>query len=182
MFERFTEGARAVVSDAVGEARALGHDPVGTTHLLLGLLRPGVGAGCQVLHDGGLDADAAREITRLRTPGGNALTRDDADALRAVGIDLDVVLERIAESLGPDAVPEGHTGRGRVRLSQPAKKALQLALREAIWPKSKSIGSEHILLGLLRCDDDVVNAVLTDLGATPDSLRAATLRAIGRAA
>lgn len=182
MFERFTEGARAVVSDAVREARALGHEPVGTTHLLLGLLRPGVGAGYEVLHDGGLDAVAAREIIRRRTPGGSALTRDDAEALRAVGIDLDVVLERLAESLGPDAVPDGHTGRGRVRLSQLAKKALQLALRETIGLKSKSIGSEHILLGLLRCDDADVNAVLTELGVTPDSLRAATLRAISRAA
>ncbi|PVU83944.1 Clp protease [Cellulomonas sp. WB94] len=182
MFERFTEGARTVVTDAVGEARALGHDPVGTTHLFLGLLRPGAGAGYQVLHEAGLQADAAREIIRRRTPGAGALTRDDADALRAVGIDLDVVLERLAETFGPDAVPDGHPRRGRTRLSPPAKKALQLALREAIWLKSKSIGSEHLLLGLLRCDDDDLGTVLTELGVPADSLRDATLRAIGRAA
>jgi len=60
---------------------------------------------------------------------------------------LDVVLEHLAESFGPDAVPESPSRRGRTRLSQPAKKTLQLALREAIWLKSKVIGSEHILLG-----------------------------------
>jgi ATP-dependent Clp protease ATP-binding subunit ClpC len=59
MFERFTEGARTVVSDAVEQARALGHDPVGTQHLLLGLLNPGAGAGYQVLRDAGLQAAAA---------------------------------------------------------------------------------------------------------------------------
>jgi ATP-dependent Clp protease ATP-binding subunit ClpA len=182
MFERFTDAARAVVSDAVEQARALGHDPVGTQHLLLGLLDPGAGAGYQVLHDSGLQADVVREIIRRRTPGGGALMKDDADALRTVGIDLGVVLERLAESFGPDAVPEGHSRRGRTRLSQSAKKTLQLALREAIWLKSKAIGSEHILLGLLRCDDGDINAVLAEVGVTPDALRAATLRTIGRAA
>jgi len=182
MFERFTEGARTVVSDAVEQACALGHDPVGTQHLLLGLLNPGSGAGYQVLRDAGLQADAARDVIRRRAPGGGVLTKDDAEALRTVGIDLDVVLERLAESFGPDAVPEVHSRRGRTRLSQPAKKTLQLALREAIWLKSKAIGSEHILLGLLRCDDGDINAVLAELGVTPDALRAATLRTLGRAA
>ncbi|HEX5333228.1 MAG TPA: Clp protease N-terminal domain-containing protein [Cellulomonas sp.] len=182
MFERFTEEARAVVSGAVAEAGALGHDPVGAQHLLLGLLGPGAGAGYEVLREAGLQADAAREIVRRRAPGGGALTRDDAEALRTVGIDLDVVLARLAESFGTDAVPEGRPRRGRTRLSPSAKKALQLALREAIWLKSRSIGSEHLLLGLLRCDDGDVNAVLTSLGHTPDSLRGATLRSIGRAA
>lgn len=182
MFERFSEGARTVVSDAVDQARALGHDPVGTQHLLLGLLNPGVGAGYQVLRDAGLQADAARDVIRRRAPGGGVLTKDDAEALRTVGIDLDVVLAHLAESFGPDAVPESPSRRGRTRLSQPAKKTLQLALREAIWLKSKVIGSEHILLGLLRCDDNDINSVLAELGVTPDGLRTATLRTLGRAA
>ncbi|HEX7804552.1 MAG TPA: Clp protease N-terminal domain-containing protein [Cellulomonas sp.] len=182
MFERFTEGARAVVSDAVAEAGALGHDPVGAQHLLLGLLKPGVGAGYQVLHEAGLQTDAVREAVRRRTVRGDALTSDDAEALRTVGIDLDVVLARLAESFGPDLVPESRARRGRTRLSPSAKKALQLALREAIWLKSRSIGSEHLLLGLLRCDDGDVNAVLAEVGVTSDALRGATLRAIGRAA
>jgi len=67
-------------------------------------------------------------------------------------------------------------------VSPPAMKALQLALREAIWLKAGAIGSEHILLGLLRCDDSDINAVLAELGVMSDDLRKATLRTIGRAA
>src|SRR5659263_658467 len=58
MFERFTEGARTVVSDAVEQACALGHDPVGTQHLLLGLLNPCSGARSQVLRAAGPHAGA----------------------------------------------------------------------------------------------------------------------------
>jgi len=53
LFERFSEGARAVVSLAVEQAGELGHDSVGTQHLLLGLLSPDTGAGYQVLHGAG---------------------------------------------------------------------------------------------------------------------------------
>lgn len=182
MFERFTKGARAVVSDAVEQAGALGHEFVGTQHLLLGLLSPDAGAGYQVLHDAGLQADRVSEVVQRRTPGEGALTQEDAESLRTVGIDLFVVLERLAESFGPDAVPHAQPRRTRARLSPPAKKTLQLALREAIWLKSGAIGSEHILLGLLRCEDNDINALLAEVGVKSDDLRKATLMTIGRAA
>ena len=92
------------------------------------------------------------------------------------------MLEHLADSFGPDAVPHSQPRRVRARFSRPAKKALQLALREAIWLKAGAIGSEHILLGLLRCDDSDINTVLAELGVTSDDLRKATLRTIGRAA
>ena len=182
MFERFTEGARGVVTIAVEQAGTLGHDSLGTQHLLLGLLSPDAGAGYQVLHDAGLQADRVREIVRRRTTGYGSLTHEDAESLRTVGIDLDVVLEHLAKSFGPDAVPQGQRRRGRVRLSRPAKKTLQLALREAIWLKAGAIGSEHILLGLLRCEDSDINAVMAEVGVKSDDLRKATLATIGRAA
>jgi ATP-dependent Clp protease ATP-binding subunit ClpA len=186
MFERFTGGARAVVSVAVEQAGELGHDCVSTEHLLLGLLSPGTGAGYQVLNGAGLEADRVREVVRRRAPGDGFLTREDAESLRSVGIDLDVVLEHLTESFGPDAVPHSQPRRGRSRFSprfsRPAKKTLQLALREAKWLKAGAIGSEHILLGLLRCDDSDINAVLAELGVKSDELRKAALRTIGRAA
>ena len=182
MFERFTDGARGVVTVAVEQARALDHDPVGTQHLLLGLLGSETGAAHTALHDAGLRADLVREVIRRRTPGEGFLTAGDAESLRTIGIDLDVVLGRLEETFGPDAVPKGPRRRGRTRFSPSAKKALQLALREAIWLKAGAIGSEHILLGLLRCDDSDISAVLAELDVTSDDLRAATLRAIGRAA
>jgi len=182
VFERFTDGARAVVSVAVEQAGELGHDFVGTQHLLLGLLSPDTGAGYQVLLGAGLKADRVHEVVRRRTPGDGFLTQEDAESLRSVGIDLDVVLEHLTESFGPEAVPHCQPRRGRPRFSRPAKKALQLALREAIWLKAGAIGSEHILLGLLRCDDRDINAVLAEFGVKPDDLRTATLLTIGRAA
>ncbi len=181
MFERFSEEARGVVSVALEQAGELGHDAVGTRHLLLGLLSPDTGAGYQVLNGAGLRADHVREVVRRRTPG-DGLTEEDAEALRTVGIDLHVVLEHLAETFGPDALPHSQPRRFRPRFSQPAKKTLQLALREAIWLKSGAIASEHILLGLLRCDDPDINAVLAEVGVSPDDLRRATLAKIGRAA
>jgi ATP-dependent Clp protease ATP-binding subunit ClpA len=182
MFERFTEEARAVVQVAVEQSAALGHDSVGGQHLLLGLLSPEAGAGHQVLHDAGLHADRVLEVVRRRTPGDGSLTEEDAESLRTLGIDLAVVLAHMAESLGPEAVAQSHPRHHRPRFSQPAKKTLQLALREAIWLKAGAIRSEHILLGLLRCDDIEVNAVLAELDVNPDDLRKATLRTVGRAA
>ena len=187
MFERFTEGARTTVSVAVEEAGELGHDSINPQHLLLGLLSsPDTGAGYEVLHGAGLEAVRVREVIQRRTPGDGLLTKEDAESLRSVGIDLDVVIEHLTESFGSDAVPHGQPRRGRPRFaprfSRPAKKALQLALREAVWLKAGAIGSEHILLGLLRCDDSDINAVLAELGVKSDDLRTATLQTIGRAA
>ena len=182
MFERFTKEARGVVSAAVEQAGELGHDSVGTQHLLLGLLSPDAGAGYQVLHGAGLQADRVREIIRRRTPGDCVLTQEDAESLRTIGIDLDVVLERLAESFGPDAVPHSQPRRARGRFSRPAKKTLQLALREAIWLKAGAIGSEHILLGLLRCEDSDINAILAEVGVKSDDLRKVTLLTLSRAA
>jgi len=181
MFERFSTEARAVVLVALQQAGALGHDSVGTAHLLLGLLSPDAGAGYQVLRGAGLQADQVLEVVRRRTPRDGFLTAEDAESLRTLGIDLDVVLERLTESFGPEAVPQRQPRR-RARFSKPAKKVLQLALREARWLKAGAIGSEHILLGLLRSDDGELNAVLTELGVKADDLRTATLRTIGRAA
>jgi ATP-dependent Clp protease ATP-binding subunit ClpA len=182
MFERFSTGARTVVSGAVEQAGELGHECVGPQHLLLGLLSPDTGAGYQVLHGAGLEAARVREVVARRSPAAGFLSPEDADSLRSVGIDLDVVLEHLRQSFGPDAVPHGQPHHGRPRFSRPAKMTLQLSLREAKWLKAGAIGSEHILLGLLRCDDSDVNAVLAELAVTSDDLRAATLATIGRAA
>ena len=182
MFERFSKDARAVVVSARTQAGALGHDSVGTQHLLLGLLGPDAGAASQVLHDVGLQPDLLLEVVRRRTPANGYLTADDAESLRTLGIDLDVVLERVKASLGPETAVRSEPKRRRMLFSRPAKKTLELALREAVWLKAGSISSEHILLGLLRCDDPDVNAILAEVGVEPDDLRSATLRAIGRAA
>jgi ATP-dependent Clp protease ATP-binding subunit ClpC len=67
MFERFTDEARQVVVYAQEEARALGHDSLGTAHLLLGILRlPGDGIASGVLDSLGVTfADARDQLVRL---------------------------------------------------------------------------------------------------------------------
>jgi ATP-dependent Clp protease ATP-binding subunit ClpC len=60
MFERFTDRARRVVVAAQHEARALGHDFIGTEHLLLGLISEGSGVGAKVLESLGVGAETLR--------------------------------------------------------------------------------------------------------------------------
>jgi ATP-dependent Clp protease ATP-binding subunit ClpC len=61
MFERFTERARQVVVLAQHDARALGHNYIGTEHLLLGLLREEQGLGARVLVALGVTVEGTRE-------------------------------------------------------------------------------------------------------------------------
>jgi ATP-dependent Clp protease ATP-binding subunit ClpC len=61
MFERFTDRARRVVVLAQEEARTLGHDQVGTEHLLLGLIDQGEGVAAMVLESLGIGSEAVRQ-------------------------------------------------------------------------------------------------------------------------
>src|SRR5438552_8013399 len=118
MFERFTDPGREVVSLAQEEAMDLRHRYLGTEHLLLGLLRQGGGAGARALRRLDIDlqavrADVIREIGRGPVQG---TSEGDADALRAIGIDVDEVRRRIEETFGPRALDERMQGRrGRRR-------------------------------------------------------------------
>jgi ATP-dependent Clp protease ATP-binding subunit ClpC len=66
MFERFTDRARKVVVLAQEEARVLGHNYIGTEHLLLGLCSEGSGVGAVVLEDAGLSLPMLRaDVQRI---------------------------------------------------------------------------------------------------------------------
>jgi ATP-dependent Clp protease ATP-binding subunit ClpA len=172
MFNRFTREARTVVERAQDEAAALGHDHLGTEHLLLG-----IAAG------GGLPASLGLDHGALRAAVGGASQQLDADALAAIGIDLDAVRRAVEESFGPGAL-SGRRGRrgGHVPLCPKAKKALELALREALALGDRQIGSDHILLGMTRDGDTGAARALAACGTTPDALRAAVLAARREAA
>jgi ATP-dependent Clp protease ATP-binding subunit ClpA len=194
MFERFTDQARNVVVHAQEESRRLGHSFVGTEHILLALLHPSAGATAGLLTQAGVDADAAREaVQRQQAQPRSALTAEDAEALRSIGIDLERVLDRLEETLGPAPLAASpprrrglfrrrRTGGGHIPFTARSKKVLELSLREALALKSGHIGSEHILLGLIREGDGVAAVVLTQQGVDLAALRAATLRALDRAA
>ena len=198
MFERFTASARSVIVGSRREAQALHHSYIGTEHMLLALLTEEGTVAYGVLHAAGVDAAAVRaEVARLVGSAAKLLSDEDAAALRTVGIDLDTVLARIEESFGPDALatpglrrrPDGPR-RGllrrrsghRFRFTRRSKQVLELSLREASRLGHNYIGTEHILLGLLREGDGLAVKILTDAGLTPADLRAATLDALGRAA
>jgi ATP-dependent Clp protease ATP-binding subunit ClpA len=181
VFERFTSQARAVVVRAEEESRRLQHRQVGTEHLLLGLLGPDAGPAGSLLRDAGLDLDRVRdEVARRVTTPPPLLRDEDVAALRTVGIDVDAVLDRMQAAFGPEAVqapdPLGRRrglrrGAGRSRFTARARKVLELSLREAIRLRDGSIGSEHLLLGLLRDGRGTAVDVLTDAGVDLDRLR-----------
>ena len=187
MFERFTDRARQVAIDAQVSARRLGHGYVGTEHILLGLLQ-GDGIAARVL--GGLGVTAAaveREV--LAEVGRGPLGAGDAEALGAIGIDLEEVRRRVEASFGPGALqwrPGRGCGRdrrlplfgGHIPFTPRAKKVLELSLREALALKHRYIGTEHILLGLMREGEGLAMLVLIRLGAGPEAIRARVLDAL----
>ena len=195
MFERFTDQARDVVVHAQEEARQLHHGYIGTEHLLLALLHPSAGATATLLAQAGVRADAVRDaVQRYVGQGRQPLTAQDAEALAGIGIDLQQVLAKLEDMLGGPAVapcPPPRRGLfrrrrassgGRIPFTARAKKVLELSLREALALKSRSIGSEHILLGLLREGEGLAAMVLVQLGVDLKALRAATVRALDQAA
>jgi ATP-dependent Clp protease ATP-binding subunit ClpA len=106
-----------------------------------------------VLTQFGITPDYVRaQIARLDGTSGAGLGAEDAEALGAIGIDLDAVRSRLEESFG-EGVLERQPRRppaGRMALTPGAKKVLVLALREARQLASSSLAAEHLLLGLLR--------------------------------
>jgi ATP-dependent Clp protease ATP-binding subunit ClpA len=170
MFERFTTSAREVVVRAQVEARELRHGSIGTEHLLLALVaRPGTATAQVLARHGVTHETVADAVTTL--VGGDDL---DAEALTALGIDLDAVRSKVEETFGPGALSR-RRGRGRspghIPFTPRAKKVLELSLREAMALKSKTITETHIALGLLREGEGLAMKVLHDRGVDLAGLR-----------
>jgi ATP-dependent Clp protease ATP-binding subunit ClpA len=90
-----------------------------------------------------------------------------AQALESLGISLDAVRQQVEEIIGrgQQALPE------HIPYTPRAKKVLELSLREALQLGHHYIGTEHILLGLIREGDGVAAQVLTGLGADLNRVR-----------
>jgi ATP-dependent Clp protease ATP-binding subunit ClpA len=195
MFERFTERARNVVVHAQGEARDLGHGYIGTEHLLLGLLRESSGVAGRVLDRLGIERDAVRsDLVRLVGEGPpNRLGEQDAEELRSIGIDLDEVRRRLEEAFGTgalerrDRVRRGWRRRGpcepvagHIPFTPRAKKVLELSLREARQLGHGYIGTEHILLGLVREREGMAARILARRGASDQRVRMVVIDELAR--
>jgi ATP-dependent Clp protease ATP-binding subunit ClpC len=90
-----------------------------------------------------------------------------AKALEALGINLEQVREQVQEIIGTgQQAPSGH-----IPFTPRAKKVLELSLREALQLGHSYIGTEHLLLGLIREGEGVAAQVLTKLGADTNKVR-----------
>lgn len=173
MFERFTREARDVVTRAEGVARDSGARTIDSRHVLLGVVET-PGRAAEVLSSVGVDGGALAATIRTAMSSGGL----DADALASVGIDLDAVRERADAVFGQGALDRGRSPRsGHLRFAADAKKALELALREAIRLDDKRIDSGMLLLGLLRDvgspAEKLLQSALTAAGSDPSTLRRA---------
>jgi hypothetical protein len=133
--ERFTERARRAVDAAAVVARELGHNFVGSEHLLLGLFAQPDGLAARALTEAGIDRGAVEAKVLEMVPRGDEPLLDN-----------------------PLYTPR-------------ASMALQGALGEALRLGHNYIGTEHILLGLLRDHDSVAARTLRELDVNADSIR-----------
>ena len=98
-----------------------------------------------------------------------------AKALESLGISLDAVRQQVEEIIGQgQQAPSGH-----IPFTPRAKKVLELSLREALQLGHDYIGTEHILLGLVREGDGVAAQVLVHLGADLNRVRQQVILLIG---
>ncbi|RII16017.1 ATP-dependent Clp protease ATP-binding subunit ClpC1 [Streptomyces sp. YIM 130001] len=154
MFERFTQGARAVVEGAVAYAESREAPAVTDEHLVLALLDAEGTKGSFVLHALGMERQrdtVERELAEARRRGG--VSDADARALAGLGVDVDAIVARAEEEHGEGALA-GTARRARRRLTghrpftPEAKDVLEKSLRAALGRGDRSIGDEHLLLAL----------------------------------
>lgn len=145
MFERFTDRARKVVKLAQEQAKLIGHDHVGTEHILLGLIVEGEGMAAVVLRTLGITYEKA--------------------TLLAYGAS---VHSPIASGLTPERY-------GNVAFTARAKLVFELSLREALKFGHNYIGTEHLLLGIIDQDGSTATKLLSDASVTSPEVRDAVL-------
>lgn len=100
-----------------------------------------------------------------------------AKALEALGIKLDEVRSAVLQMVQPGSQPIGN----EIGITPRAKKVLVLAQDEANRWGVNYVGTEHILLGLLREGEGIASQVLSELGADPDKIRKQVVAMLGGA-
>ncbi len=138
-----TPRAKKVIELAVDEARRLNHHYIGTEHLLLGLVREGSGIAAGVLESLGVNLEKVRNQT-IQVLGQSGA----AQTMEAAAISTPSQTEAV-------------------------KKVLSLAQEESRFYQHDYVGTEHLLLGLVREGDGVAAKVLGKLGAEPEKVRSA---------
>lgn len=143
MFSNFTEKARISISEAHDSAAQMGHNYIGSEHLLLGLIREGSGVAAKTLEENGLTADT--------------------------------VMQKIQEYIGTGApLPQ----QAELPLTPRSKRILEMSVVEARRLGHKYIGTEHILMAIIRDGDGVAAKILSASGIDFSDIYTDTMRAI----
>jgi len=138
MEENFSPRVRDVITYSKEEAMRLGHDYIGTEHLLLGILREGEGTAIEIIKD--------------------------------LGLDLKNVRHKIEGLSAPYATNAPGTAKN-LPLTRQAEKALKTTFLEAKLFQSPVIRTPHLLLCILRNDNDPISTVMAQMGASYDAVK-----------
>jgi len=133
----FSDRLQDVIRLSREEALRLGHDYIGTEHLLLGIIREGQGVAVRILRN--LDCDMMK------------LKKAIEDTVRTSGGTLTI---------------------GNIPLTKQAEKVLKITQIESKIYKADVIGTEHLLLSLLRDEDNIATQILHQFNVTYDGARA----------
>ncbi len=132
----FSNRVQDVIRLSREEALRLGHDYIGTEHLLLGVIREGEGIAVKILRNLGVDLYKLKKAIE--------------DTVRTSGGTLTI---------------------GNIPLTKQAEKVLKITYLEAKLYKSDVIGTEHLLLSLLRDDDNIAAQILHQFNVHYDIVR-----------
>src|SRR3954465_6359929 len=139
MEAKFSPRVKDVIQYSREEALRLGHDYIGTEHLLLGLIRDGDGVAIKLLKE--LTVDTAK------------LRRSVEDAVKGtIGTNVHI---------------------GSIPLTKQAEKVLKITYLEAKIFKTDIIGTEHLLLSILRDEDNLASQILSQYGIAYDIFKSA---------
>jgi ATP-dependent Clp protease ATP-binding subunit ClpC len=132
----FSNRVQDVIRLSREEALRLGHDYIGTEHLLLGIIREGEGIAVKILRNLGVDLFKVKKAIE--------------DTVRSSGGTLTI---------------------GNIPLTKQAEKVLKITYLEAKLYKSEVIGTEHLMLSLLRDDDNIAAQILSQFSVSYDGVR-----------
>ncbi|MGA9117350.1 MAG: ATP-dependent Clp protease ATP-binding subunit [Bacteroidota bacterium] len=132
----FSNRVQDVIRLSREEALRLGHDYIGTEHLLLGVIREGEGIAVKILRSLSVDLFKLKKAVE--------------DTVRSSGGTLTI---------------------GNIPLTKQAEKVLKITYLEAKLYKSDVIGTEHLLLSLLRDDDNIAAQILHQFNVHYDGVR-----------
>ena len=138
MEAKFSNRVKEVISLSREEALRLGHDYIGTEHLLLGMIREGEGVAVSILKKLGISMDELR-----------------------------AAIERAVKGTANHNVKN----MANIPLTRQSEKVLKITYLEAKIFKSQLIGTEHLLLSILRDEDNIATQILNKFEVNYDSIK-----------